>query len=152
MYFDDATLTILSPSGGAGPGEDFSCDVTGALLEPDVATEIRNYLCGPKTTQREPTWKLTLDYDQNWALDGLSTFLEAHAGELGDFVISSVSLGQDAAFTARIKPGPYGGNAGEIAEATVELDVDGKPTFTAPVAAEPEAEAEAEPELEDAAR
>jgi hypothetical protein len=127
-YFDDVILT-LTPESGTPPGTDFSCDALGALLEPDVEEETRKYLCGPRTYSSTPTWKLTLDFDQNWDADGLSAWLQAHSGELGTVVIQSSTLAHQATATVRIKPGPFGGTAGEIAEGSVELTVDDQPTF-----------------------
>jgi len=148
-YFDDVVLT-LTPEAPGTPG-DFSCDALGALLEPDVTEETRKYLCGPKSLVSTPEWKLTLDYDQNWdASTGLSAWLQAHHGELATALIESSTLAQSATVTVRVKPGPFGGTAGEIAEGTVELSVDGQPTFApyTPVAAR---ETEDETEVEDEA-
>ena len=127
-YFDDVVLTF-TPEAGTPPGEDFSCDALGALLEPDVTEETRKYLCGPKSYTSTPTWKVTVDYDQNWAVDGLSQWLQTHTGELATVEIQSSTLEHQATATVRVKPGPFGGTAGEFAEGSVELTVDGQPTF-----------------------
>jgi len=141
-YFDDVVLT-LTPESGTPPGSDFSCDALGALLEPDVAEETRKYLCGPRTYTSAPVWKLTIDYDQNWeAGTGLSDWLQTHAGELATAVIQSSTLAQEATATVRVKPGPFGGTAGEIAEGSVELTVDDQPTFAPYTPAAREAELE----------
>lgn len=131
-YFDDVTLTFaVQPSGTA---EDFSCDITAATLTPDTPEEIRKRLCGQKTVTGSTTWTLELELDQNWAPatpgpTGLSSFLNTHHGELADFVIQWPLEATEATGVVRIKTGPYGGTAGEIAEASVELGLDGAPTF-----------------------
>ena len=136
-YFDDVTLTLTVPT-GTGTATDVSCDVTAATLTPDTPEEIRKRLCGQKTVTGATTWTLDLEYDQNWAegsagppivAQGLSSFLSEHAGELADFVIEWPLEDTQATGVVRLKPGPYGGTAGEIAEASVELGLDGAPVF-----------------------
>ena len=131
-YFDDVTLTLTVQP--AGTAEDFSCDITAATLVPDTPEEIRKRLCGQKTVTGSTTWTLELELDQNWAPatpgpTGLSSFLNTHHGELADFVIQWPLEATEATGVVRIKTGPYGGTAGEIAEASVELGLDGAPTF-----------------------
>jgi hypothetical protein len=141
-YFDDVTLTLTVPT-GTGTATDVSCDVTAATLTPDTPEEIRKRLCGQKTVTGATTWTLDLEYDQNWAeasagppvvSQGLSLFLSENAGQLADFKIEWPLEDTQATGQVRLKPGPYGGTAGEIAEATVTLGLDGEPTF-APIAA-----------------
>lgn len=141
-YFDDVTLTLTVPT-GTGTATDVSCDVTAATLTPDTPEEIRKRLCGQKTVTGTTTWTLDLEYDQNWAEAsvgppavgmGLSLFLSTNAGQLADFKIEWPLEDTQATGQVRLKPGPYGGTAGEIAEATVTLGLDGEPTF-APIAA-----------------
>lgn len=142
VYFDDVTLTIKAESDVTTPEPDFSCDARGAILNPESTVTTRNYLCGPKTSVSDPVWTATVDFDQNWQADGLSQYLVDHAGEKANVVIQSSTLGKAATFTATLVPGPFGGTAGEIAEATVELGVDDQPSFTdyTPAADEPEAD------------
>lgn len=141
-YFDDVTLTLTVPT-GTGTATDVSCDVTAATLTPDTPEEIRKRLCGQKTVTGTTTWVLELEYDQNWTeaspgppvvTQGLSLFLSTHAGELADFKIEWPLEDTQATGVVRLKPGPYGGTAGEIAEASVSLGLDGEPVF-APIAA-----------------
>jgi hypothetical protein len=136
-YFDDVTLT-LTVQGGAATATDISCDVTAATLTPDTPEEIRKRLCGQKTVTGTTVWSLELEYDQNWTpgatgppvvAGGLSWFLDQHAGQLADFVIEWPLEATQATGTVRLKPGPYGGTAGEIAEASLTLGLDGEPTF-----------------------
>lgn len=136
-YFDDVTLTLTVPT-GTGTATDVSCDVTAATLTPDTPEEQRNRLCGKKTVTGQTTWVLNLEYDQNWAEAspgppvvpmGLSLFLSENAGQLADFKIEWPLEDTQATGQVRLKPGPYGGTAGEIAEATVDLGVDGQPVF-----------------------
>jgi len=152
-YFDDVTLTLTVPT-GTGTATDVSCDVTAATLTPDTPEEIRKRLCGQKTVTGTTTWTLDLEYDQNWAEAevgppvvgmGLSLFLSTHAGELADFKIEWPLEGTQATGQVRLKPGPYGGTAGEIAEASVTLGLDGEPTFgpiTATLGAGPDDQAD----------
>jgi hypothetical protein len=151
-YFDDVTLTLTAPS-GTGTSTDVSCDVTAATLTPDTPEEIRKRLCGQRTVTGTTTWVLELEYDQNWSTGstgppvvpvGLSQFLVDHAGELADFVIEWPLEDTQATGIVRLKPGPYGGTAGEIAEASVTLGLDGEPTF-APIALAEVAGTEPEP-------
>jgi hypothetical protein len=136
-YFDDVTLTLTVPT-GTGTAVDVSCDVTAATLTPDTPEEIRKRLCGQKTVTGATSWVLELEYDQNWAVAsagppvvtiGLSQFLVDNAGQLADFVIEWPLEDTQATGVVRLKPGPYGGTAGEIAEASVTLGLDGEPTF-----------------------
>jgi hypothetical protein len=136
-YFDDVTLTLTAPT-GTGTAADVSCDVTAATLTPDTPEEVRKRLCGQKTVTGTTTWTLELTWDQNWApgsagppvVDvGLSQFLLEHDGELADFSIVWPLEATEATGTLRCKPGAFGGGAGEIAEATLTLGLDGAPTF-----------------------
>jgi hypothetical protein len=146
-YFDDVVLTIKAESDVAPDAPDFSCDATGATLKPDTTVTQRNYLCGSKTIVAEAVWTLTLDLEQNWdAVEGLSQYLFDHAGEKAQVTINSSTLEKSAACTTTLVPSQFGGTAGEIAEATIDLGVDGQPTFadyTPPAALEAGAEAEA---------
>jgi hypothetical protein len=136
-YFDDVTLTLTAPA-GSGTAVDVSCDVTAATLTPDTPEEIRKRLCGQKTVTGTTTWSLELTWDQNWATGatgppvvdpGLSTFLIDHDGELADFSIVWPLEATEATGILRCKPGAFGGTAGEIAEASLTLGLDGPPTF-----------------------
>jgi hypothetical protein len=130
-YYDDVVLTIKAESDVAAGVPDFSCDATGALLKPDTASTVRNYLCGSKTIVADPVWTLTLDLEQNWTTDtGLSDYLTAHAGEKAEVTIQASTLAKQAVCTATLVATDFGGKAGEIAEATVDLGVDGQPVFS----------------------
>ncbi len=135
-YFDDVTLTLTVQGGGSAT--DISCDVTAATLTPDTPEEIRKRLCGQKTVTGATVWSLELEYDQNWSPGdvgppvvsmGLSYFLDQNAGQLADFVIEWPLEDTQATGVVRLKPGPYGGTAGEIAEASLTLGLDGEPEF-----------------------
>jgi hypothetical protein len=136
-YFDDVTLTLTVPT-GTGTAVDVSCDVTAATLTPDTPEEIRKRLCGQKTVTGTTTWVLELEYDQNWTegsagppvvTQGLSLFLSENAGALADFTVEWPLEDTQATGQVRLKPGPFGGTAGEIAEASVSLGLDGEPVF-----------------------
>lgn len=136
-YFDDVVLTLTLQGGGA-TAADMSCDVTVATLTPDTPEEVRKRLCGQKTVTGTTTWTLDLEWDQNWSPgevgppvvpEGLSHFLNAHHGELADFTITWPLEDTEATGTVRLKTGPFGGTAGEIAEATLSLGLDGEPAF-----------------------
>ena len=137
-YFDDVTLTLTAPSGGAGTATDVSCDVTAATLTPDTPEEVRKRLCGQKTVTGKTTWTLEVTWDQNWAVGstgppavdpGLSKFLLDHDGELADFTLTWPLEATEATGVLRCKPGAFGGTAGEIAEASLTLGLDGEPSF-----------------------
>ena len=136
-YFDDVVMTLTAPS-GTGTAVDVSCDVTAATLTPDTPEEIRRRLCGSTTLTGKTTWTLEVEYDQNWSEgatgppvvpQGLSSFLAEHAGELADFEITWPAEATTATGVVRVKAGPYGGTAGEVAEASVTLGLDGDPTI-----------------------
>jgi hypothetical protein len=136
-YFDDVTLTLTAPS-GAGTAADVSCDVTAATLTPDTPEEVRKRLCGQKTVTGKTTWTLELTWDQNWAVGGagppvvdpgLSKFLLDHDGELADFTLTWPLEDTEATGVLRCKPGAFGGTAGEIAESSLTLGLDGEPAF-----------------------
>jgi hypothetical protein len=136
-YFDDVTLTLTAPT-GTGTAADVSCDVTAATLTPDTPEEVRKRLCGQRTVTGKTTWTLELTWDQNWAVGaagppvvdpGLSKFLLDHDGELADFTLTWPLEATEATGTLRCKPGAFGGTAGEIAEATLTLGLDGEPSF-----------------------
>jgi hypothetical protein len=133
-YFDDVTFTLSV----AGTEIDVSCDVTAATLTPDTPEEIRKRLCGQKTVTGKTVWSLELTWDQNWAVGatgppvvdpGLSQFLIEHDGELADFSIVWPLEATEATGTIHCKPGAFGGTAGEIAEASLTLGLDGAPVF-----------------------
>jgi len=135
-YFDNVTLTLTAESDGVPV--DVSCDVTAATLTPDTPEEVRKRLCGQKTVTGTTTWTLELTWDHNWATGatgppvvdpGLSTFLLGHDGELADFSIVWPLEATEATGILRCKPGAFGGTAGEIAEATLTLGLDGPPSF-----------------------
>jgi hypothetical protein len=137
-YFDDVTLTLTVVGPPPGTSTDVSCDVTAATLTPDTPEEIRKRLCGQKTVTGTTVWSLELAYDQNWSVGsagppvvtvGLSRFLQDNAGALADFTIVWPLEDTQATGVVRLKPGDYGGTAGEIAEATITLGLDGEPTF-----------------------
>lgn len=140
VYFDDVVLTIQADSDTAGTAPDFSCDATGATLNPDTTTTTRSYLCGNKTSVADPVWTLTVDFDQNWDTGdpvgppvvpaGLSQYLFDHKGEKATVQIDSSTLGKSASMTCTLIASTFGGTAGEIAEASVDLGVDGQPTFS----------------------
>jgi hypothetical protein len=158
-YFDDVVLTIKAESDAAADAPDFSCDATGANLNPDTTITTRNYLCGSQVSVADAVWTLTLDFDQNWSAGddvaqppvpaGLSQYLFDHAGEKATVLIQSSTLAKQAQCTATLIPTNFGGTAGEIAESSIDLGVDGQPVFTdytptTAMAAEPElAEADA---------
>lgn len=137
-YFDDIVLTLTLVGPPAGTAADVSCDVTAATLTPDTPEEIRKRLCGQKTVVGKTTWTLELAYDQNWAEAsvgppvvpiGLSKFLNDNAGALANFSITWPLEDTLATGVVRLKPGDFGGTAGEIAEASVSLGLDGEPVF-----------------------
>jgi len=137
-YFDSVKLTIavLEQDGTfAATPEDFSCDVTGANLTPETPIDTKKFLCGPKTTVGDPVWTLSLDYDQDWTGAGFSTFLQTNTGKVAQVVLDSPTIGAKATCEVTLVPGPYGGAAGETAEGSVELGVNGQPVFAEPTPA-----------------
>lgn len=135
LYFDNVVLTV-STVDPVGTPVDVSCSSTGATLTPDTPVETRAKLCGKGKAVGETDWTLELDYDQDWDLGeaaALSFFLASNAGAEATAELSWEAGKVDATATVLIVPGPFGGTAGEVAEASVELPVLGQPTF-APLA------------------
>ena len=128
-YFDDVILTIKAESDVTTPDPDFSCDALGATLKPATTTTTRNYLCGARTIVSAAIWTLTLEFEQNWLPEGLSDYLFTHAGELATVTIQAATLETEATCTATLAPSDFGGKAGAIAEASIDLGVDGQPVF-----------------------
>ena len=130
LYFDNVVFTLTEEV--AGTPVDVSCSATGATLSPDTPVETRNKLCGKGKAVGETDWTLELDYDQDWDLGAaaaLSFFLVTHEGQEATAELSWEDGKVTATATVLIVPGTFGGTAGEVAEASIELPVLGQPTF-----------------------
>jgi hypothetical protein len=86
----------------------------------------------PVTGPEARTWTLKLKGARDELPPSLYDYLWANDGSLGDFQVTD--QGALYGFTALIKPAPPKTTAGDPTMFEVELDVDGQPARTAPVA------------------
>jgi len=128
-YFQPAVLTFAVIDDQGVPAitpVDVSCSVVSATITSTTTKTERNTLCGKSTIVGDTARTLDLDYDQEWADVGdLARFLEMNHGSKAEFVLEW--MGEKVRMTgiANIERGPFGGPAGELAEGTVSLGVDG---------------------------
>ncbi|WP_449408369.1 hypothetical protein [Microbacterium maritypicum] len=79
-------------------------------------------------------WVAQLGYNQDWKTpDSLSQKLIEWHGQVKTFTYTPDDGGQVATFDALVLAGQFGGPAAAIHSATVNLPVNGQPTFAAPV-------------------
>jgi hypothetical protein len=143
-YFQPAVLTfaVIDPATGtpAAVAVDVSCAVVSATITSTTTKTDRNTLCGKHTIVGDTARTLDLDYDQEWAdVDDLARFLEDNHGRKAEFVLAWAGEKVTMTGTANIERGPFGGPAGELAEGTVSLGVDGDVVPTYDPAADPAA-------------
>jgi hypothetical protein len=139
-YFQPAVLTldpIIEATGlPSGTPVDVSCAVVSAVITSTTTKTERNTLCGKHTIVGDTARTLDLDYDQEWAdVDDLARFLEENHGAKAQFVLEWAGQSVTMTGTVNIERGPFGGPAGELAEGTVSLGVDGDVVPTYDVAA-----------------
>jgi hypothetical protein len=142
-YFQPAVLTldVIDDVTGqpSGTPVDVSCAVISAIITSTTTKTERNTLCGKHTVVGDTARTLDLDYDQEWAdVDDLARFLEDNHGKKAEFSLAWAAEAVAMTGTVSIERGPFGGPAGELAEGTVSLGVDGDvvPDYTgAPLAA-----------------
>jgi len=127
-YFQPTILTFTAYVADV-PGTtpvDVSCDVTSAQVTNETPLENRDTLCGKQAIVGESTETLEVTADQYWKpAEALSRFLEEHHGELADFSLAWPAQEVTVTGTVRVIRGAFGGEAGAIAETTVELPVQG---------------------------
>jgi hypothetical protein len=121
--------------------DDFKAHVSQVSFDPSGSQQTWKGLSPEAvfTDQSAPTWGLTLAYAQDWATpNSLSRYLYDHEGEVKPVTFVPDIAGQgtwsaDVVITA----GAVGGTVDAFATSTVTLGVQGRPTFTAPVLADP---------------
>ncbi len=133
----DATVTFTSLPGPGTPFGDYSCQILEVSLEGDPQTVDGDAtLCSPATTDYvSDIWSLNLTYYQDWgAPDSLSQFLFENRRTVVAYTVEGINvMGQgtvEAAGTVQLRPGPYGGKAGENLTGEVQLSCQEDPTFT----------------------
>jgi hypothetical protein len=129
-YFQPAELTFaaLDPETGIPTAvpTDVSCSVVSAIITSTTTKTERNTLCGKHTIVGDTARTLDLDYDQEWLDVGdLARYLEENHGLKANFILTWEGQKTSMAGVVNIERGPFGGPAGELAEGTVSLGVDG---------------------------
>lgn len=128
-YFQPTVLTFtpyVADAPDTAGTVDVSCDVTTARVTNETPLENRETLCGKHPIVGESVETLEVTADQYWKpVEALSRFLEDHHGELADFSLAWPAQEVTTTGTVRIIRGDFGGEAGAIAETTVELPVQG---------------------------
>jgi len=134
-YFQPAVLTLAAIDDATGlpaaEATDVSCAVVSAVITSTTTKTERNTLCGKHTIVGDTARTLDLDYDQEWAaVDDLARYLEENHGAKAEFVLEWAGQNVSMTGTVNIERGPFGGPAGELAEGTVSLGIDGDVTPT----------------------
>jgi hypothetical protein len=114
---------------------DYTNQCTKAILVPDTPSQtIRTMVPDGQVTDTDSTvWTLQLEGLQDWETGGLALYFNTNAGSLVTAIVAPVAgTGKkQATVSVKIKPVPFGGEAGDFAKFDVELDVQGQPTFAA---------------------
>jgi hypothetical protein len=137
-YFQPAILTFAVHDATGIPSAtpvDVSCSVVSAVITSTTTKTERNTLCGKSTIVGDTARTLDLDYDQEWLDVGdLARFLEENHGAKATFSLEWSGQSVTMEGVANVERGPFGGPAGELAEGTVSLGIDGDVTPTYAVA------------------
>jgi hypothetical protein len=121
----DGTLTL-----GTVP-VDVSCQISGGTIKATPDPKTLTTMCGKSTVPGVTAFTFDVTGAQDWAADGISTYLMDNDGTLVDFVYTpSSAIAPSASGKCWIAPGDFGGVVGEIAVFSVTLGVEGKPTIT----------------------
>lgn len=117
-------------------GDDYTAAVTSCALVPTAPTASTTDIGGGVTQfVGEPSWVAQIGYNQDWKTPAsLSQKLIELHGQTKTFTYTPDDGGQIATFTARVVAGQFGGAAASIHAATVNLPIDGQPTFATPAA------------------
>jgi hypothetical protein len=156
LFMRDVTLNLRLASDSVGARAEFNCDVHTAEIIPSAGDEVTySTLCaeGSYSSRGKTTYALHLVAAQRWAIDGLSTFLWDHDGEIADFQYQAHGDGVAPAADApgmtgqvTLVAGNYGGEVDTYAELEVTLPCVTKPVKTVaafPALADAETEAPA---------
>ncbi|WKT89799.1 hypothetical protein QYR02_02475 [Microbacterium maritypicum] len=115
--------------------DDYTAAVTSCALVPTAPTATTTDIGGGVTQfVGGNAWAAQIAYNQDWTTpDSLSQKLIEWHGQVKTFTYTPDDGGQVATFQARVLAGQFGGGAATIHSATVNLPIDGQPTFAAPV-------------------
>jgi hypothetical protein len=112
---------------------DVSCQVSNASITATPQQKTITTLCGVTNAAGATSYQLHLEAAQDWAAEGLSTFLWDNDGQVVDFALTpTAATSPTATGQVYIAPGAFSGASGEIATLTVDLGCVGKPTITPP--------------------
>jgi hypothetical protein len=123
----DGTLTL----GPTATSTDVSCQVSGATIKATPDPKTLTTMCGKSTVPGVTTFTLEVTAAQDWAVDGISSYLMDNDGQLVDFTLTpSAAAAPSATGQCWVVPGDFGGQVGEIAVLSVTMGVEGKPVIT----------------------
>jgi len=114
--------------------DDYTAAVTSCAIVPAAPTASTTDIGGGVTQfVGGNVWVAQVGYNQDWKTpDSFSQKLIELHGQRKEFTYTPDDGGQVVTFTAVVLAGQVGGGAGAIHAATVNLPIDGQPTFTAP--------------------
>lgn len=115
--------------------DDYTAAVTSCALVPTAQTASTTDIGGGVTQfVGANTWVGQIAYNQDWTTpESFSQKLIEWHGQSKTFTYTPDDGGQVATFSARVLAGQFGGAAQTIHAATVNLPINGQPTFEAPV-------------------
>jgi hypothetical protein len=138
LFMRDVTLT-LKVIGGAGTRAEFNCDLHTAEIVPSPGDDVTYQTLCPGGTHSQvgaSTYALHVVAAQQWAADGLATFLWTNEGKQAEFQYQAHGVGVAPSPAApgmtgvvRLIAGNYGGEADTYAELDVTLPCETKPTM-----------------------
>lgn len=111
--------------------DDYTAAVTSCALVPTAPTATSQDIGGGITQfVGANAWVAQIGYNQDWkTASSLSQKLIEWHGTIKTFTYTPDNGGQVATFSALILAGQFGGGAAAIHQATVNLPINGKPTF-----------------------
>jgi len=114
--------------------DDYTTAVTSCALVPSAPTaSVTDIGGGVQQFVGKNVWQAQVGYNQDWTTPGsFSQQLIAWHGQTKEFTYTPEDGGRIATFTARVIAGQFGGAAGAIHQANVNLLVIGQPSFTGP--------------------
>jgi len=113
--------------------DDYTAAVTSCALVPTAPTaSVQDIGGGVTQFTGANVWQAQIGYNQDWkTASSLSQKLIEWHGQTKTFTYTPDAGGQVATFTALVMAGQFGGGAATLHSATVNLPINGKPTFAA---------------------
>lgn len=111
--------------------DDYTAAVTSCAIVPTAPTASTTDIGGGVTQfVGGSVWVAQITYNQDWTTeDSFSQKLIELHGQRKSFTYTPASGGQKVTFTAVVQAGQVGGAASALHAATVNLPIDGQPTF-----------------------